>query len=34
LTIAQQVLTWTVFLAVNWAASAFTPRLFELGARL
>jgi hypothetical protein len=34
LTIAQQALTWTVFLAVNWAASAFTPRLFELGARL
>lgn len=26
-TILQQAITWTVFLAVNWWASAFTPRV-------
>jgi hypothetical protein len=26
-TILQQAITWTVFVAVNWVASAFTPRL-------
>ena len=30
LTAAHQALTWTVFVAVNWVASAFTPRLFEV----
>jgi hypothetical protein len=33
-TIVQQAITWTVFVAVNWAASAFTPRLIELAGRL
>jgi hypothetical protein len=33
-TIVQQALTWTVFVVVNWAASAFTPRLLELRAWL
>ncbi len=27
--IAQQLLTWTVFVAVNWIDSAFTPRVYE-----
>jgi hypothetical protein len=30
LTIAQQAITWTAFVALNWIASAVTPRLFEL----
>lgn len=30
MTIAQQVITWTVFIAVNWIASAFTPRVYGL----
>jgi hypothetical protein len=33
MTIAHQAITWTMFLAVNWLSSAFTPRLLELGAR-
>jgi len=30
MTILQQAMTWSVFVAVNWIASAFTPRLYEL----
>jgi hypothetical protein len=33
-TIVQQGITWTIFVAINWAASAFTPRVIEIGARL
>ena len=29
-TILQQAITWTVFVAGNWVASAFTPRLIGL----
>jgi hypothetical protein len=32
-TILQQAITWTVFVAVNWVASAFTPRLIGMAAR-
>jgi hypothetical protein len=28
--VAQQALTWTVFIAVNWIDSAFTPRVYEM----
>ena len=34
MTVLQQTLTWSVFVAVNWLASAFTPRLLELRALL
>jgi len=33
-TVLQQAVTWTVFVSVNWAASAFTPRLIQLAGRL
>jgi hypothetical protein len=29
MTALHQAATWTVFVAVNWAASAFTPRLIQ-----
>ena len=32
-TILQQAITWTVFVAFNWVASAFTPRLIGVAAR-
>ncbi|HEY2434890.1 MAG TPA: hypothetical protein VGI12_19620 [Vicinamibacterales bacterium] len=33
-TVTQQALTWAIVVAINWAASAFTPRLIELGRQL
>jgi len=33
-TIVHQAITWTVFVAINWAASAFTPRVLEAWSRL
>jgi hypothetical protein len=33
-TILQQAITWTVVVGINWWASAFAPRLLELGHRL
>jgi hypothetical protein len=33
-TIVQQAVTWTIMLAVNWIASAFTPRVAEIWMRL
>jgi len=33
MTVVHQAITWTVFLAVNWMQSAFTPRLIELWRR-
>ena len=33
-TLLQQALTWTVFVAANWAASAFTPRIIGVAAEL
>ena len=32
MTILQQAITWSLFIALNWWASAFTPRLYELKA--
>ena len=32
MTIFQQAITWSVFVGINWWASAFTPRIYELRA--
>jgi hypothetical protein len=32
MTVLQQAITWSVFVGINWWASAFTPRIYELKA--
>jgi hypothetical protein len=32
MTVLQQAITWSVFVGINWWASAFTPRIYELRA--